>query len=682
MSNPQSYTIWSPQDTVKDVAESLGLENVSEDVLKALAMDVEYRILEIIEQAIKFKRHSKSNILTTDDIAKALKVLNVEPLYGYHDTVFASRSNNMSNISSNSNINNNNQTTTSTTVTTTVTSSTTTTVANKGVNSNISADDNALNGNSIVEDKRHVEFTRVNVSGGQQIYYLNEEEIDFDKLINEPLPAVPRLPTFTTHWLAIEGVQPNIIQNPNLNEIRTTIPPTTRGAIVTALNDNSIQTVSNNTTSNAKNATHNANNQSLTYVKPGQNIEVKPLVKHVLSKELQIYFDKIINVLTTKEQPENSEANDKLQHMKAAALTSLKTDSGLHQLVPYFIQFIAEQITHNLSDLNLLTTILEMIYSLLSNQSIFLEPYIHSLMPSILTLLLAKKLGGSPDISKNRNNTSNFKSQSNKDTKTNTTTQINMNVPSTEESNEQIKTEDFSSQVENKNEDNSNKTINDSQESSSVPEVKDTPATNTEEIKEDTRPEAEHIQKTEVDFISDEYKQHLESTNALRDFAASLLDYVLKKFPQIYKILKPRVTRTLLKTFLDTNRVFGTYYGCLKGVSVLESEGVRFFLGNLYSWSRLVFNEQNLTLEDLEKHSGNPNIVKFNKLEAEILINAIINALSILKDDLPEIYEGKTGIVTNEEKEKLVKRCGVTTSYYLLKRDDAKELITAIFFGE
>lgn len=686
MFNPQSYTIWSPQDTVKDVAESLGLENVSEDVLKALAMDVEYRILEIIEQAVKFKRHSKSDILTTDDIAKALKVLNVEPLYGYHDTVFASRPNNTLNISPNSNINNNsNQATISTTVVTTATSNMTNTATTKGTNGNVPADGNTLNGSSTVEDMRHVEFTRVNVSGGQQIYYLNEEEIDFDKLINEPLPAVPRLPTFTTHWLAIEGVQPNIIQNPNLNEIRTTIPPTTRGAIVTALNDNSIQTITNKTTTNANNIANNnnnVNNQSLTFVKPGQNIEVKPLVKHVLSKELQIYFDKIINVLTTKEQLENAEANDKLQHMKAAALTSLKTDSGLHQLVPYFIQFIAEQITHNLSDLNLLTTILEMIYSLLSNQSIFLEPYIHSLMPSILTLLLAKKLGGSPNISKNRNNTNSSKSQINSEGKTSTTTEVNTNVPLAEDSNEQIKVEDSSNQVENTNEDNSSKTTNISQESSLSSEIKDVSVTTTEENIPDTKPALEHIQETEMDSISDEYKQHLESTNALRDFAASLLDYVLKKFPQIYKTLKPRVTRTLLKTFLDTNRVFGTYYGCLKGVAVLESEGVRFFLGNLYSWSRLVFNEENLTLEDIEKHSGNPNIIKFNKFESELLVNAIINALCILKNDLPEIYEGKVGTVTDEEKEKLVKRCGVTTSYYILKRDDAKELITAIFFGE
>ncbi|CCK70902.1 TATA-binding protein-associated factor TAF6 KNAG_0F02370 [Huiozyma naganishii CBS 8797] len=555
MSNPQSYTIWSPQDTVKDVAESLGLDNINEDVLKALAMDVEYRILEIIEQAVKFKRHSKTEILTTDDIAKALRVLNVEPLYGYHDSV----------------------------------------TAKNGTH-------NTAHGTAQSFQEGQPSFRKVNTSGGQQVYYLDEEEVDFDKLVNKPLPPLPRLPTFTTHWLAIEGVQPAILQNPNLNDIRTSLPPTTRGAIVTALNEsNSLQTQPNaSATTNGNGAAGTLQQQQreqhqllASSVKPGQNIEVKPLVKHVLSKELQIYFNKIISALTVKDEATD---DGDAQHMKLAALTSLKTDNGLHQLVPYFIQFIAEQITHNLSNLELLTTILEMIYSLLSNPSIFLEPYIHSLMPSILTLLLAKNLGGS----------SNGKGS----------------PPATAGS------------------------------TTAPPSI-------------------------------EEYNEQLDKANALRDFAASLLDYVLKKFPQVYKSLKPRVTRTLLKTFLDTNRVFGTYYGSLKGVTVLESESIRFFLGNLYNWSVLVFNEHDLTLGDFE---GNEAIInktkKFTDYEVQTLTKTVIDTLSVLKKDLPDIYEGKGGKVTDEEKDKLVKRCGVTIAAGILKRDDAKEYISAIFFGE
>ncbi|CEP64812.1 TATA-binding protein-associated factor TAF6 LALA0_S13e03554g [Lachancea lanzarotensis] len=510
MSNSQqSYTIWSPQDTVKDVADSLGISNASDDVLRSLAMDVEYRILEIVEQAVKFKRHAKREVLTTEDIARALRVLNVEPLYGYQD------------------------------------------------------------GSARSKD---VSFSKISAQGGQSLFFLNDEEVDFDKLINEPLPQVPRLPTFTTHWLAIEGVQPTIPQNPSLNDIRLSQPPIVRGAIVTTVNDTSLQT----------SASEEKESQHISSIKPGQANEVKPLVKHVLSKELRIYFDKVVSALTAKEN------DDKAQHLRAAALTSLRSDTGLHQLVPYFIQFIAEQITHNLSDLELLTTMLEMIYSLLSNEHIFLDPYIHSLMPSILTLLLAKKLGGSQ------------------------------------------------------------------------------PLKTTKEQAEDSQSESKSS-----------FENFLDKTNALRDFAASLLQHVLKKFPQVYKSLKPRVMRTLLKTFLDTNRSFGTYYGCIRGVAVLGPESVRFFLGNLQSWANLVFEEH---ISDGVK-DGETVTRKFSDLESKLLCDVIISSLLVLNADLPsgKQYEGE---LSDDEKEKLKERCGTTISSRIIERSDAKELVAAIFFGE
>ncbi|CAR30279.1 TAF domain-containing protein [Lachancea thermotolerans] len=509
-SQQQSYTIWSPQDTVKDVADSLGITNISDDVLRSLAMDVEYRILEIVEQAVKFKRHAKREVLTTEDIARALRVLNVEPLYGYQD------------------------------------------------------------GSARAKD---ASFSKVNAPGGQTLYYLNDEEVDFDKLINEPLPKVPRLPTFTTHWLAIEGVQPTIPQNPSLNDIRMSQPPIVRGAIVTTINDTSFQT----------SASDEKETQHISLIKPGQANEVKPLVKHVLSKELQIYFDKVVGALISKDR------DDKAHHLRAAALTSLRSDTGLHQLVPYFIQFIAEQITHNLSDLDLLTTMLEMIYSLLSNTHVFLDPYIHSLMPSILTLLLAKKLGDNPPP-------------------------------------------------------NSSK---------------------------EQREASEKVSK-------DTGTEFLEKTNALRDFAASLLDHVLRKFPQVYKSLKPRVMRTLLKTFLDTNRSFGTYYGCIKGVAVLGPESVRFFLGNLQSWANLVFEEHTTKENDKDEggHTG-----RFTEQETKLLCDVIIESLVVLKSDLPpgQKYDEE---ITQSQKENLVKRCGSTIADRLLERSDASELVAAIFFGE
>ncbi|EGV66184.1 histone H4-like TAF Taf6, SAGA complex subunit [Yamadazyma tenuis] len=307
---PLSHSLWSPHDTVKDAAESLGI-NLTEESAKNLAMDVEYRIHEILETAIKFMRRSKRKLLTTGDINHSLKVLNIEPLYGY-------------------------------------------------------------------DNSQPLQFKEALVAaGGQTLYYIDDQEIELEKLINQELPKVPRQTTFTAHWLAIEGVQPIIPQNPSPAEIKS-LPPAIRGATSSILG-NDILNAAGNTEKNIMST--GSKNKKVT----DKDTEVKPLVKHVLSKELKLYFDKVVDVLLSKD-PEK-------EGLQNSALNSLKNDPGLHQLVPYFIQFVAEQITNQLRDIDILTTMLQVISALADNRSIFLDPYVHALMPCILTLLLAKNIG-------------------------------------------------------------------------------------------------------------------------------------------------------------------------------------------------------------------------------------------------------------------------------------------------
>jgi transcription initiation factor TFIID subunit 6 len=67
-----------PVDSIKDVAESLGIATLSPDAAKQLAMDVEYRLQEVIQEALKFMRHSKRTVLSPTDISNALRMLNIE----------------------------------------------------------------------------------------------------------------------------------------------------------------------------------------------------------------------------------------------------------------------------------------------------------------------------------------------------------------------------------------------------------------------------------------------------------------------------------------------------------------------------------------------------------------------------------------------------------------------------
>lgn len=110
---------------------------------------------------------------------------------------------------------------------------------------------------------------------------------------------------------------------------------------------------------------------------------VTPLVKHVLSRELQLYFARLTEALASDEQ-------------RDAALGSVRTDPGLHQLVPYLVGWGGEQIANHLSDLPTLLRSLDLFHAMLENDTLFIEPYLHQITPPILTCLLTSSLPPAP----------------------------------------------------------------------------------------------------------------------------------------------------------------------------------------------------------------------------------------------------------------------------------------------
>ncbi|GAA5931769.1 TATA-binding protein-associated factor TAF6 [Sporobolomyces koalae] len=294
--------VWK-KDSVKDVAETLGIANLPEEVAAALAGDVEYRLWELIEESIKFMRHSRRTRLKVEDVDHALKVRNLEPLWGF------------------------------------------------------------------TSGTQHLPFKKTVTASGT-VYHVEDEEVDLTKIIKPELPAVPRDISFTAHWLAIEGVQPLIKENPTPAELAKFAPRASTASLI----------------SSASSSQH-------------PNSSITPLVKHVLSRELQLYFTRLTEALGSSSSSADSVAAPNSE-VREAALGSVRNDPGLHQLVPYLIAWAGEQIANHLDDLPSLQRALDLFHAMLENPTLFVEPYLHQLTPPILTCLLTSSLpsAASPDV--------------------------------------------------------------------------------------------------------------------------------------------------------------------------------------------------------------------------------------------------------------------------------------------
>uniref|UniRef100_A0A674JEW7 TATA-box binding protein associated factor 6 n=1 Tax=Terrapene triunguis TaxID=2587831 RepID=A0A674JEW7_9SAUR len=121
----------------------------------------------------------------------------------------------------------------------------------------------------------------------------------------------------------------------------------------------------------------------------GAPLKLKPRSIHELSVEQQLYYKEITEACVGS-----------CEAKRAEALQSIATDPGLYQMLPRFSTFISEGVRVNVvqNNLALLIYLMRMVKALMDNPTLYLEKYLHELIPAVMTCIVSRQLCLRPDV--------------------------------------------------------------------------------------------------------------------------------------------------------------------------------------------------------------------------------------------------------------------------------------------
>ena len=306
-------------ESMKLIAESVGISNLADTAAKFLADHLTQRLKMVVAESTKFQIKAKRRKLMPCDVDHALRCLNVEPVYGF----------------------------------------------------------------SIDPAEGALPFRMASGGGRELIFQDAEKEIDLLKLASNPvLPKVPPEIALRAHWLCIEGVQPAIPENP---------PPVSKQEQRLESIDPLSAVQGSTSASNSSTGTTGsvASHAAILRRKRLETVKLKQYATHELSVEQQLYYKEITEACVGSDEGRRAEA-----------LHSLAYDNGLHQMLPRLCTFISEGVKVNVvqNNLALLIYLMRMVKAILDNTSLYLEKYLHEILPTIVTCIVSKQLCMRPDV--------------------------------------------------------------------------------------------------------------------------------------------------------------------------------------------------------------------------------------------------------------------------------------------
>jgi transcription initiation factor TFIID subunit 6 len=354
-----------PKDAVHVIAQQHGIARLEDDVARKIAPDVEFRVRDLISEALKFMRAAKRKVLLPSDIAAALRLRNVEPL-ATPDFSLTERMDDPQQAS------------------------------------------------------RAGEFVRVTAAG--DLYYPNDPVISLSSALTVRVPPVTRKITLAAHWLAVDGVQPAIPQNGSAS---SNLASSSSSASASASNaSNAKGAPKGGASAPGSTAKTSSRKRDRSVVEREEKVVVRARVKDVLGQEHRSFYDRVTAALnqasssTSTTMDGQSSTSSSLSPSSSAAasgsapldksgapalmnapelkaaLKAVATSQGLSPLLPYFVRYVVETVQLALSPLqeSRLRTSLALVRSLCANETLAVELYLHQLLPALLTTLLSAQI--------------------------------------------------------------------------------------------------------------------------------------------------------------------------------------------------------------------------------------------------------------------------------------------------
>jgi transcription initiation factor TFIID subunit 6 len=359
-----------PKDAVHVIAQQHGIARLEDDVARKIAPDVEFRVRDLISEALKFMRAAKRKVLLPSDIAAALRLRNVEPL-ATPDFSLTERMDDPQQAS------------------------------------------------------RAGEFVRVTAAG--DLYYPNDPVISLSSALTVRVPPVTRKITLAAHWLAVDGVQPAIPQNGSASSNLASSSSSASASSASASNaSNAKGAPKGGASAPGSTAKTSSRKRDRSVVEREEKVVVRARVKDVLGQEHRSFYDRVTAALNQASSSTSSTSTTTMDGQSStssslspsssaaasapldksgapalmnapelkAALKAVATSQGLSPLLPYFVRYVVETVQLALSPLqeSRLRTSLALVRSLCANETLAVELYLHQLLPALLTTLLSAQI--------------------------------------------------------------------------------------------------------------------------------------------------------------------------------------------------------------------------------------------------------------------------------------------------